>query len=640
MGHLLDWKFKRIARSLGLPVDRKRAQSIKEFPIERARISLIFPFLYAGMAAMMAYGWALDRKVMLAGPLILQFVAGFCIGSSFTAMSTLLVDLYPSNPSAVTAASNLTRCMLGARATASFSPLIERIGVGWCFTVWCLLTVGFSPGLWAVIRWGPGWREERRQRVAMFERHSRKDAPQAANLDFDARVPIPFSVFPSSYRSDAAVVSKTTQVRVEGEEAKFSGASRVGREDTRYEGPLPDPRTSTSSASASFDQRFDNEEFRPVTEYKHTTVVAHEESPRHHHEPRHHPEVQLSRERYYETRDRRETELDTQLDITERQYRARTDPHYQTQYEPEPRQVREVDVGYSNTRTFNSVDTARPTEKVREVDVAYSRAYETVDSARPPVEVRDIDCQQEQSKQSATLNLISDHKVVQEKDPKAKMGYYDDEGQYHSFRRGVERAAERVLHPFHHHRHHHGHSHTHEDGIISDERRVVVEGSTRESVRIVQPRGGHPPDTITIPCHFIRIGDLLILQGRPCQVIRVSVSQQTGQHRYLGVDLFTRQLHEESSFISNPSPSVVVQSMLGPVYKTYRVLDMRDDNRLVAMTETGDVKQGLRVVDQGNLFNRIADAFAEGRGSVRALVINDGGRELVVDYKVIHGSRL
>ncbi|KMQ43634.1 Nucleic acid-binding, OB-fold [Trichophyton rubrum] len=464
--------------------------------------------------------------------------------------------------------------------------------------------------------------------------HSRKDAPQAANLDFDARVPIPFSVFPSSYRSDAAAaVSESTQERVEGE-VKFSGASRVGREDTRYEGPLPAPRTSTQQATASFDQRFDNEEFRPVTDYRQTTVVAHEEHPRHR-QQEHIPEVQLSRERYYETRDRRETELDTQLDITERQYRARTDPRYQAQYEPEPRQVRDVDVGYSNSRTFSSVE--RPSEKVREVDVAYSRAYETVDTSRPPVEVRDIDYQ-EQTKQSDTLNLISDHRVVQEQDPQAKMGYYDDEGQYHSFRRGVERAAERVLHPFHH-RHHHHHHQTHEDGIISDERRVE-QGAPRETVRVVQPRGGHPPDTITIPCHFIRIGDLLILQGRPCQVIRVSVSQQTGQHRYLGVDLFTRQLHEESSFISNPSPSVVVQSMLGPVYKTYRVLDMRDDNRIVAMTETGDVKQGLRVVDQGNLFNRIADAFAEGRGSVRALVINDGGRELVVDYKVIHGSRL
>ncbi|EGE05402.1 MFS transporter [Trichophyton equinum CBS 127.97] len=93
IGHLLDWKFRRIATSLGLPVDRKRAQSLKEFPIERARISLMLPLLYAGMATMVGYGWALEQKVMLAGPLILQFVTGFCTGSAFTAMSTLLVDL-------------------------------------------------------------------------------------------------------------------------------------------------------------------------------------------------------------------------------------------------------------------------------------------------------------------------------------------------------------------------------------------------------------------------------------------------------------------------------------------------------------------------------------------------------------------
>lgn len=92
--------------------------------------------------------------------------------------------------------------------------------------------------------------------------------------------------------------------------------------------------------------------------------------------------------------------------------------------------------------------------------------------------------------------------------------------------------------------------------------------------------------------------------------------------------------------MSNPSPSVVVQTMLGPVYKTYRILDLHDDATLVAMTESGDIRQGLPVVSQGSLFRRIRGAFAEGRGSVRALVINDGGRELVVDYKVIHGSRL
>jgi hypothetical protein len=148
----------------------------------------------------------------------------------------------------------------------------------------------------------------------------------------------------------------------------------------------------------------------------------------------------------------------------------------------------------------------------------------------------------------------------------------------------------------------------------------------------------------------------LILQGRPCQVIRITTSSATGQHRYLGVDLFTKQLHEESSFISNPSPSVVVQTMLGPVFKQYRVLDIQDGagkstsarnhcltltpSSVVAMTETGDVKQGLPIIDQSGLWSRLSQAFDTGRGSVRVLVISDNGRELGVDMKVVHGSRL
>ena len=72
------------------------------------------------------------------------------------------------------------------------------------------------------------------------------------------------------------------------------------------------------------------------------------------------------------------------------------------------------------------------------------------------------------------------------------------------------------------------------------------------------------------------MGDLLILQGRPCQVIRITTSSATGQYRYLGVDLFTKELVEESSSVSNPSPSVIVQTMLGPVFKQYRVLDLQE----------------------------------------------------------------
>lgn len=130
-----------------------------------------------------------------------------------------------------------------------------------------------------------------------------------------------------------------------------------------------------------------------------------------------------------------------------------------------------------------------------------------------------------------------------------------------------------------------------------------------------------------------------MLNGRPCQVIRISTSAATGQHRYLGVDLFTKQLHEESSFISNPAPSIIVQTMLGPIFKQYRVLDIQE-GQIVAMTETGDIKQGLPVIDQANLLIRISKALESTNSSVRVLVLSDGGRELAVDMKVLHGSRL
>ena len=273
-----------------------------------------------------------------------------------------------------------------------------------------------------------------------------------------------------------------------------------------------------------------------------------------------------------------------QIDITEREYRRRLNPKYDVEYERR-----------------------RPANEEIDVDV----------------------------------------KVENKKD----MGYYDDEGHYHSFRRGVERAAERIAHPFSggHHHHHHGHHH-HDEGRTEIDVEVsgggggggrMSGGGDQDQYRNVSRRGGSSSgNTVTIPCHFIRVGDLIILQGRPCEVIRISTSSSTGQYRFLGVDLFTKKLQEESSFDSNPGPSVYVQSMLGPVFKQYRILDLGDDGRLVCMSESGDVKQGLTVVDNGGLYSKIERAFSGGRGSVRALVINDGGRELIVDYKVIHGSRL
>jgi hypothetical protein len=316
--------------------------------------------------------------------------------------------------------------------------------------------------------------------------------------------------------------------------------------------------------------RGDPHRYRAPAEYKANNVDIEIDR----RETRDHVEVDYDRRQTYDrTYDKG---YETQLDVTEREYRRRVDPTYDVEYERR-----------------------RP-----------ARAEVTV--------------QKEEIKVDQPI--------------KRDMGYYDDEGQYHSFRRGVERAADRILHPFSHHHHDGGR----EEVVVTDTRETSgpsrVRDGTVEQVRFVEPR--FSGRGVPIQCHFIRIGDILLLQGRPSQVIRITMSSQTGQYRYLGVDLFTRQLHEETSFISNPAPSVVVQTMLGPVFKQYRVLDIREDGHIVCMTETGDVKQGLPVVDQGGLFKRIERAFSDGRGSVRVLVVNDGGRELVVDMKIIHGSRL
>ncbi|KAJ5966339.1 hypothetical protein N7481_013053 [Penicillium waksmanii] len=390
-------------------------------------------------------------------------------------------------------------------------------------------------------------------------------------------------------------LSKTPRVKGR-EEVEF----RVKEEAPRNQFPPQFQQQSQQFSQQQFQPQQSQQDFQYTQDYSQSQDIQHSQQQL---DQRYTAEVDLTRERYPDHRQSSvrfeerpqvyDQVVEDQLDVTEREYRRRTSPAY------------EADVSFD--RRYQPVD-SKDYAPTYPVDVSYDRGYQPQPASAYPSETiarREVFA-------PASSVRVSQTSVRDTAPASRKMGYYDDEGQYHSFRRGVERAADRVLHPFHHHDHHH------REEIVADERGPArFSEGVREEVRIVEPRNkGIAGETVPIPVHF------------------------TGQHRYLGVDLFTRQLQEESSFVSNPSPSVVVQTMLGPVYKTYRILDLRDDNRLVAMTETGDVKQGLPVITQGGLFKRIRDAFADGRGSVRALVINDGGRELVVDFKVIHGSRL
>ncbi|KAJ1710155.1 MFS transporter [Aspergillus flavus] len=161
-GPLLDWNFKREAKRQNLPIVKNRQQDIRDFNIERTRLTITIPFVYAGCLFLLAYGWVMRFQTHLAVPLVLLFFSGHLTTGAFSTLSTLIVDIHRQSAATAVAANNLFRCLLAAGATAFATPLIDRIGIGWTTTFIVGVWIVFSACLWAVYLWGHKWREELR----------------------------------------------------------------------------------------------------------------------------------------------------------------------------------------------------------------------------------------------------------------------------------------------------------------------------------------------------------------------------------------------------------------------------------------------------------------------------------------------
>ncbi len=193
-GRMLDRNYKKVARQIGFTIDRKRGDDMRHFPIERARLEIMGPFLCIGLACVLCYGWVLEKNANLAAPLILQFCIGLCVNGAFNVLSTLVVDLYPQSPSTATAANNLVRCLMGAAGTGIITIMISAMGRGWCFTFIALVCIVTMPMMWVELKWGTIWREERRVRIAKHDEKLRAEEQEdSLNEDHIRRVvePVP-----------------------------------------------------------------------------------------------------------------------------------------------------------------------------------------------------------------------------------------------------------------------------------------------------------------------------------------------------------------------------------------------------------------------------------------------------------------
>lgn len=182
-GYILDWNYRRIAKQIGFTINYRKGDDLAKYPIEKARLQPVFPLAAVGVMATIGYGWVLQARTSLAGPLVLLFVIGLCVTGSFSILSTLVVDLYPEAPATAVAANNLCRCLFGAGATALIETMLKAMGRGWCYTFLGLVVVLFSPILWASITFGPKWREQRRvKKVARDAQREEKRAKKAEAL--------------------------------------------------------------------------------------------------------------------------------------------------------------------------------------------------------------------------------------------------------------------------------------------------------------------------------------------------------------------------------------------------------------------------------------------------------------------------
>lgn len=165
IGKVITWNFHRHARRLGMVVDGARQTDLTCFPIERARLEVGLPLLALTSAVMVSWGWAMQAAgTSLAAPCVLLFLLGIGMIGFNNSVNTLIADIYPGKAGAATAANNLTRCLLGAAASAVILPMVEGMGSGWAYTIFGVAYVGFAPLLVVLMRRGMRWRCEKKWR--------------------------------------------------------------------------------------------------------------------------------------------------------------------------------------------------------------------------------------------------------------------------------------------------------------------------------------------------------------------------------------------------------------------------------------------------------------------------------------------
>ncbi|KAK4955358.1 hypothetical protein LTR10_007553 [Elasticomyces elasticus] len=153
------------AKRLNFPMVKNRQTDLSDFPIEQARIQIALPLFVLAAVSQIGYGWMMDHKISLAGPVIMLLLFGYCLIGAIQTLNILIIDIYPGQPATATAANNVTRCLIGAAATAAILPMSEALGNGLAYTILSLLFLVSCAGPIASMKYGIQWRKAKKAKA-------------------------------------------------------------------------------------------------------------------------------------------------------------------------------------------------------------------------------------------------------------------------------------------------------------------------------------------------------------------------------------------------------------------------------------------------------------------------------------------
>merc|ERR1712161_81126 len=140
--------------------------------------------------------------------------------------------------------------------------------------------------------------------------------------------------------------------------------------------------------------------------------------------------------------------------------------------------------------------------------------------------------------------------------------------------------------------------------------------------------------TIPMEAGQIKKGGHMMIKGKPCKVLSISVSK-TGKHghakcNFLATDIFTgKKLEDMIPSSHGTSVPIVVKT-------DWEIIDISNDDEVTLMDEGGNQKADLNLPTiPPTLGQEIREAWNEGENTVSVSVQSSVGEEAIISYKKV-----